>query len=567
LLLLFCVIYPPVQRALPIIILLAIVSSGTLFFRLGALPLSGADEPRYARIAQEMHDNGNWVTPSLEGKAWLEKPPLYYWISNPFFSFTRSHETAARLGPAICALITALTVCWLGSIFCSRIAGVLGALILLTSIGFVGFGRSASTDMPFTCFFTLAMAIFAAAVGAAGTSPASKSGTVLLGYVFLGLATLGKGPAALILAAGICLLFWFINEQGLSFRRWSILPGLLVTAAISIPWFWLAFRQNGFSFILTFFLNQNLARYVTDIHHHSQPFYYYMPVALALLFPWSGWLPLLIPKMEAVRNWRQWDNGMLFLACWFVFPVLFFSFSAAKLAGYVLPSLPPLALMLGIRVSQVLDRPARLLRMSASVYLVLSAAMAAAAPFFFQRQYHSFRIGLILSAAIVGPAIIAFWYGMRGSLTGALKVTALQGLLVVIAVAQFAFPVLGAYLSTRDIAYRALELKKADEPIVTYQFFQHSLHYYTGYRISDELKTAESLNRAAETHPTLLVVTNVRGMKELENLKTISLVLLGTQGDLRLLRVCGRPPKTVAERERVERVPEGFQSCNGDPLA
>lgn len=523
------------QRAFPIIVLLAIISSGTLFFRLGALPLSGADEPRYARIAQEMHDNGNWITPSLEGKAWLEKPPLYYWISIPFFSLVKTHETAARLGPAFCALITALAVCWLGSILSSRIAGLLGALILVTSIGFAGFGRSASTDMPFTCCFTLAMAMFAA--GAAGRPPASKPGGVLLGYVFLGLAVLGKGPVALILAAGIGFLFWFFDEQGLSLRHWCLIPGLLVTAAISIPWFWLVFRETGFSFILTFFINQNIARFVTAIHHHSQPFYYYLPVVLALLFPWSGWLPLLIPKMETVRNWRQWNKGALFLVCWFGFPVLFFSFSEAKLAGYILPSLPPLALMLGICISQVLDRPARLLRVSVCIYLVLSAAMAAAAPFFFQREYHSFRTGLILSAAIGGPAIIAFWCGMRSSLAGAFKATALQGLLMVVAVVQFAFPVLGAYLSTRDIAYRALESKKAEEPIVTYKFFQHSLNYYTGYGIADELKDAESLSHAVETHPSLLVVTNVDGMKELENLTGISLAILSTQGNARLLRI------------------------------
>ena len=143
------------RRAFPSLIILIAISLGSLFFRIGSLPLSGADEPRYARIAQEMHERGTWVTPLLEGKPWLEKPPLYYWITSPLYSLFHSNETSARIGPAICGLITALTIFWLGSMLWTRQAGLIGALILLTSLGFAGFGRGASTDMPFACCLTL----------------------------------------------------------------------------------------------------------------------------------------------------------------------------------------------------------------------------------------------------------------------------------------------------------------------------------------------------------------------------------------------------------------------------
>ena len=182
--------------------------------------------------------------------------------------------------------------------------------------------------------------------------------------------------------------------------------------------------------------------------------------------------------------------------------MLFFSVSEAKLAGYILPSIPPLALMLGVRVSQLWDGHARWLKIFTWVFLVFSMGMAAAALFFFQREYGNFKVGLILSAVIAGPAIIAFWYGRSNSVAGApLRATVVQGLILVVAIAQFAFPVLGAYLSTRDIAYRALELKKAEEPIVTYRFFQHSLHDYTGYGIAEGLTDSESMSRAAGAIP------------------------------------------------------------------
>jgi 4-amino-4-deoxy-L-arabinose transferase-like glycosyltransferase len=523
-----------VQRALPALILLILISLGSLFFRLGSLPLSGADEPRYARIAQEMQERGDWITPTLEGKPWLEKPPLYYWLTIPLYTAPLANETIARIGPAVCALLTALAVFWLGSMLGARLAGMLGATILLTSLGFIGFGRSASTDMPFTCCLTLSMAIFAAAI-------ARDIGLkVLAAYAFLGLAIAGKGPVALILAAGIGGLFWLVSERRGILRRWHIFSGLIITAAVSVPWFWLAFKQNGWAFIATFFINHNLARFVTDIHHHSQPFFYYLPVLLVLFFPWSGWLILLTGQspLRELRRWREWNPVMVFLACWFLLPILFFSLSDSKLAGYILPSFPPLALILGMRISRWIDNPgaSRKLRVSMTLHLILSAAMALGAIVYFQKEYGgSWRVGLLLAFAILIPALFAFRF--RAQCKRAFSATAIQGLLILVAVAQFAFPVLGAYHSTREIAHQAIGLREAGEPVVTYRFFHHSLHYYTDYRITEDLRDFGALHAFAQKHPRTLVLTKSDALQDIVGSKDFSVTLLGKQGSFYLLRL------------------------------
>jgi 4-amino-4-deoxy-L-arabinose transferase-like glycosyltransferase len=519
-------------------LLLLAVSLGSLFFRLGSLPLSGADEPRYARIAQEMHERGVWVTPLLEGKPWLEKPPLYYWITSPFYSIFQSHEIAARIGPAMCALLTAIGIFWLGSMLQSRMAGLLASVILLTSLGFDGYGRSASTDMPFTCFLTLALAILAVAV------ERNIGKRVLIAYVFLGMSVLGKGPVAIMLVAGIGLFTWLLAEREGILGRWHILKGIIVTAAVSIPWFWLAFRQNGYAFISTFFINHNLARYITGIHHHSEPFYFFLPALLALLFPWIGWLLLLISEspLEAVRRRRQWRPDMIFLGCWFLFPIVFFSISDSKLAGYILPSLPPLALILGMRLSDWIENSLEMpkLRLAMSFQLAVTAAMAVATPFYFQKEYGgNWKVGALLSIAMLIPALFAFDYGHKGDCMRAFKATVVQGLVLVLAVAQFAFPVLGTYHSTRDIARQAVELKENGEPIITFRFFHHSLHYYTGYSIASDLEESESLRRFARTHAHFLVVANIEGLKTIMGIKELSVTVLGKQGNFRLLRITG----------------------------
>jgi 4-amino-4-deoxy-L-arabinose transferase-like glycosyltransferase len=525
-----------VRRSLPSLIILIAISSGSLFFHLGSLPLTGADEPRYARIAQEMHERGAWITPELEGKPWLEKPPLYYWITSPLYFVFSSPETASRVGPALCALLAAIAIFWVGSVMWTRLAGMLSASMLLTSLGFAGFGRSATTDMPFTCFLTISMAILAVAI------EKNLGRKVLWAYLFLGLAVLGKGPVALILAIGIGLCFWLFNEREGTLHRWHLLPGILITAAVSIPWFWLAFHQNGYAFIATFFINHNLARYITSIHHHSQPFYFYLPVLLALFFPWSGWLIMLAGRspLKELRRWRQWHSGMLFTVCWFLFPIIFFSLSGSKLAGYILPSLPPLAIIVGVHISHWIEGGADLPRLRAGIWLqgAISLLMAIAAPIYFQKDYGgNWKVGLLISVGVLIPAVFAFIYGQKGSCLRAFKATAIQGLAMLLVVVIFAFPVLGAYHSTRTISLEALALRRAEEPILTYKFFHHTLHYYTGYQIAPELADLESLRQFLQKQPSALAVTKIDGMKEIQACQDISATLLAKQGKFMLIRV------------------------------
>jgi 4-amino-4-deoxy-L-arabinose transferase-like glycosyltransferase len=528
-----------VRRAIPLLIILIAIACGSLFFQLGSLPLSGADEPRYARIAQEMHEQGHWVTPLLEGKPWLEKPPLLYWMTITLYSLFRVSETTARLGPALCALITALAIFWLGSAIWSKREGFMAAAILLTSIGFVGFGRSASTDMPFTCCLTLSLAILAhAGRPSRDVRREAPQWILLIAYIFLGLAILAKGPVAVILVAGIMLSVWLVDERGGLFHRWHAIPGAVLTTAVALPWFWLAFKQNGFAFIATFLINHNLARYITDIHHHSQPLLFYLPALLALLFPWSSWLPLVISTspLRVLRRWREWDYSLVFLTSWCLFPILFFSLSDSKLVGYILPSLPPLALILGGYLSRPVDRFH--LKAAAFVDLALSAGMAIAAPVIFQKEYGgAWETGLLLSAAVLIPALFSIVFKFRGKPLHAFCATLVQGLLLVLVVAQFAFPVLGAYHSMRDLAQRAVELRQPAEPIVTYRFFHHTLLYYTNYQVEGKLDDPESLIRFVRQHSSCLVVTDIQGMREISRLSDISSLKMAAQGNFILLRM------------------------------
>ena len=318
------------------------------FSHLGAIGFVGPDEPRYAWIARDMAESGDWVTPRLYGKPWFEKPPLFYWGAALSFKLFGVSEAAARLPSAISALLATLALAWLAL----RLYGAETArwllLLLPTTVGMIGFSHAAATDMPFSGMLTIAMVCAAVVLGLARNEhtpilPRTPWLPLLLFGFFLGLAVLAKGPAAIILSGGT------IFFRALFTKRWRDALRLFHPIALAsfcltaLPWYILCARRNP-DFFRIFVVEHNFKRYLTPEFQHIQPFWYYGPIILIAIFPWS--VVLLCVGYDAVLSFRQshWKkSNSLFLALWAIFPLVFFSFSQSKLPGYALPVLPPLS--------------------------------------------------------------------------------------------------------------------------------------------------------------------------------------------------------------------------------
>jgi 4-amino-4-deoxy-L-arabinose transferase-like glycosyltransferase len=490
---------------------LLLLSLATLFFRIGALPFVGADEPRYARIAEEMSGASSWVTPTLEHHAWLEKPPLYYWITIPFYRLAGTGEATARIAVALSAFGSMLAVYFLGRRLYSPLTGFLGASILGTSLGFVAFGRSASTDLPMTAAFTGALSLFAAA-----TRGSLSCGAAWLGWALLGVSVLGKGPVALVLAFGVGVVFWALDERGGMLRSWRPITGALVCLAVAAPWFWLVFRENGWDFVLVFVINHNLARFVSDIHHHSQPVVYYLPVLAGLLLPWSGWLSLLLPgSLGAVkRAWQDRDRATVFLACWVAVPIIFFSAAQSKLPGYILPVLPPLSLLLGRRLEAFIGGAGKR-RGLAWALISTSTLMAVGLCVLFTVEYRDPVSGIWIAAAAWAPGLAAFRFALGCRWRQAVVATMAQGVALVLAITLLGFGAIGAHHSARDVAQAALGAGGDRTRIVTYRYFHHTLNYYSGYRVAADTTDPVRLDAALAESPGAFVVTRGAHLAEL----------------------------------------------------
>jgi 4-amino-4-deoxy-L-arabinose transferase-like glycosyltransferase len=327
--------------------------------------LVGADEPRYAQIAHEMLDRVDsahslkdrlsaCVTPYLYGHPWLEKPALYYWRAMLFFQEFGVHDWSARLPSFTFAFIMVVLI-YLHMRRFRRGGHLDAALITVACAGIIGFSRGASTDMQMAAPL---------AIGLLGWYAWYETGSKFWLYdiyFFTGLATLAKGPVAPFLALCIIAAFAFLR------REWSILgrsfwwPGMVLYFAMVLPWFIAVQHQNP-TFFREFFIEHNLERFATDRYQHVQPFWYYIVVVILAIMPWTviAICAFIDGIQTSVAEWRlrrannrrpapnrPGDAFPEFLVLWALIPIVFFSFSKSKLPGYILPSIPPLAILTG----------------------------------------------------------------------------------------------------------------------------------------------------------------------------------------------------------------------------
>ncbi|HET9315818.1 MAG TPA: glycosyltransferase family 39 protein, partial [Vicinamibacteria bacterium] len=188
----------PTSRALPpraTAMLLALVAA-LLLLRLGAVPLLGPDEPRYARVAVEMKRAGEWVTPTLQGEPWLEKPPLYYWTAGLAYRALGENETAARLPSVLSAVLMVGATALVGARLFGAAAGLHAGFVLGLSLLPFAYGRAASMDVMLAACVTVAQGLVALRLlGIAGRLAMPAAG------LFVGLGLLAKGPLGLLLPA------------------------------------------------------------------------------------------------------------------------------------------------------------------------------------------------------------------------------------------------------------------------------------------------------------------------------------------------------------------------------
>jgi len=470
------------------------------FSHLGVVGLVGPDEPRYSWIARAMVETHDWVTPQLYGKPWFEKPPLLYWGAGLCFKWFGVSEAAARLPSAISALLATLALAWLAL----RLYGAETArwvlLLLPTTVGMIGFSHAAATDMPFSGMLTIAMVCAAVILGLTRNAntpilPRTPWLALILFGAFLGLAVLAKGPAAIILCSGGVFFWALFTKRWHNALRLLHPVGIFSFCATALPWYIRCARRNP-DFFRVFIVEHNFKRFLIPEFQHIQPFWFYVPVLLVALLPWTALLlwSSVYALIHVLRT-RKANGSTLLFTCWAGFCIVFFSVSQSKLPGYVLPALPAIGLILPRWLTVMPKVPRWLLRgvlWFFSVLLFLPLVFVDRIAPHVSRANEKFVVGVCVVVALLGVAnflLVLFCSPPREK--GPLPLRAATCVLPVLAAAILSYFIAPSFLKF-DPSGKTLarELQKQNIPAdqLAVGWMSRGQHYSLNFYMHEEIK-------------------------------------------------------------------------------
>lgn len=461
------------RRILACFLLLWAGLSAFYLYGLSSTGLLGPDEPRYASIARLMARSGDWLTPRLWGSPWFEKPPLTYWLIALGHLAGLGDDLAPRLPIAVCSLLF-LAVQWLvlRRLYGEAVAWT-ATLILATSAGWAAYSMLGVTDLPLAASFNAALLSIALWFESASRRAAYAAA------VCLALAVLAKGfvPLVLILPA-----LWLARGR---WRQW--LGPAAVFLLLAAPWLLAMSLVHGRAFFDEFVLRHHLARFYAPDLLHVQPIWFFFPVLVGGLFPWS-------PTLAVLGPWCWRDAALRLPAATFAFGFLFFSLSTNKLPGYLLPLLPPLVILLsaGLTRARLAWRP-----------LAWTVLLAGLCPVIVAILPESLLYGLRRAApggvrwelfALLLPLAAAVWWLDRGHHRPAAVSLAAAVALAGLAFIKFSSaPMLDQFVSARGLWRRVQPV--ADSVCIErlHRNWRYGLNYYSDTPLPDCRLTARPL--------------------------------------------------------------------------
>jgi 4-amino-4-deoxy-L-arabinose transferase len=318
---------------------------------LGVRPLATPDETRYAEVPREMIASGDWVTPTLDGLPYFEKPVLGYWLNAASILIFGHNNFAIRFPAAIATGLASLCVFMLVRCFSGESrSGILASMMYLTSVLVFGVGTYNVLDAPFSMLLTLALTCFYLASD--GKTPMVRQRLLLVLFgVFCGLAFLTKGFLAFVLPVIVIAPYMLWQRRLSELIRMAPTP-LFAAALVAAPWaIAICIRQPDYWHY--FFWVEHIQRFVKpSADQHDYPFWYFAPILLAGALPWTS---LAGCTLKGLQNLGFSNSLTRFCICWLVIPFVLFSLSSGKLATYILPCFVPLTILTTMGLQKYLE--------------------------------------------------------------------------------------------------------------------------------------------------------------------------------------------------------------------
>ena len=497
---------------LPLLLLAAL----TFFAGLGRGAITDSDEAFYAESSREMVASGDWITPYYNYEPRFQKPILYYWLTSATYLATGATEMGARLWAALAGVGLVLVTAACGRRWYDEATGLLAAAIVATNFGYFSIGRMALPDLPLT--FCITLAIWAAFVSTLEQERSTRK-FVILAALGLGLGFLMKGPVGVIIPALVIVPVLMIERRSIGLNPADIVMGFLIMLAVAMPWYVVMWARHGNDYLQSFFIGDNLQRFATDRFNDPRPWWFYLPVVAGGLLPWTPLaLVWLGPLTQFIRGRRSVGTIDLRLLLWAALPLIFYSLSVGKQPRYVLPVLPPLALLLassivertqewrgydGVRSMPRRAMPVVVGSLASGLFIVTLAVLL----------YRAHP--LLINVQSAYTTIAALVIGLAGALV---IVTAVsknwRSAPIVIALASaVTLPALqyGALSSggddtVRQMARQVQENRAGSEQVGTMGVFVRNLVFYSGIKTTDVITDEQARDFLSQADRVLMVV-------------------------------------------------------------
>ena len=431
---------------------------------LGSTPLLDADEGRNGEVGREMAATNDYVMPRFNGLPYLDKPVVYFAAEAAVMEVLGATELAARLPAYLFTIATAAVLFWFARRLWGSEEGYVAAIVFLTIPMTVAFARTVIFDSALTFFIVVALVAYWFAI------EERNARWSILAWAAMGLAMITKGPVTFLLVLGVAVPFaWRRRALRLLFP----LLGLAAFAAVCVPWV-IGVTKVVPEFLEYVLVTETAARMATDELKRTGPPWYFLPYMLGGALPWS------IVLLASAKQLRRRGDATIYLLLWLLLPLIFFSISQSKRPQYVVPLMPPMALL----VAQIW-REART-RVAASV-LLLCGAVLLAAPLLLPRIRMQAEVratadetALVLGIAFTLGALVALFTRRRELIFVALS-------LPVIVLPAAATPLLAGLAERRSAHQFIAELKPHLTPqmeVIGIEAFTGSMQFYLGRRIT-----------------------------------------------------------------------------------
>jgi 4-amino-4-deoxy-L-arabinose transferase-like glycosyltransferase len=470
--------------------ILALVIFLGVFYALwiGSHALFTPDEGRYSEVAREMVASGDYITPRLNGVAFLDKPVLYYWLQASAIQLFGLKEWALRFWPAALGILCAMMTYVSGRLLFNRRTGIIAALILTTSPLYYGGSHYANLDLEVASLIGDALLCFIA--GIQSTSPRLKNILLYAAYIFAGLAALTKGLIGIVFPAMIIGAWVILLNRWNTLLKMNLFTGLLIFLLITAPWYLLAQRATP-EFFHFFFVTQQVSRFLTTQEFNSKAAaWFYIPIVIGGFFPWSMFLVQAVARnIRQVWQDRQQHATELFLLLWFFIIFIFFSVPRSKTVGYILPIFPTCALLVGNYISAYWEQ-AKVTGLRVAIILFMGLCLALSA-FIFASSYWTAALG-------TPDALIPYLHYIAVTLLTAAFVSCLffhkesfaplfSTLTAAMAVMLLIFIKSAFAINEKSIKPLVMDLKprlNANAEVVAYYRYYHDLPIYLGRRVT-----------------------------------------------------------------------------------